>query len=298
MNREQLIKRLGRLPTKTDLNLKVLVEEDCGSFIRKKISFSSEDWEIIPAYLCIPKSNKPMPAVYCFHQHAGNHLLGKSEVVWIKGARDQQYAKELAERGYVTISPDAICFEERARTDDPRDYHIQELSTRITKGQTLLGKILFDISAWIDLLEDLVEVDATNIWFIWHSYGGRIAIFAPVFDDRIKASVSNCGSTTYKDMIINDTGIQPDFVVPWILEDGDLEDIVKLIEPANILISGTDDDKWSLSIDHIFHHAIGSFKKWILQTKTFTWKHKFDEKMRSLAYWFLDTHLNKKSPND
>ena len=114
MDKNNLLSLLGEMPTKVELNLKVLEEVDCGSFIRQKISYSSEVGEIIPAFLCIPKHTlTSTPAIYCFHQHAGNWRLGKSEVVGLAGSPDQSYAKELAERGYVTLAPDAICFEER-----------------------------------------------------------------------------------------------------------------------------------------------------------------------------------------
>jgi dienelactone hydrolase len=115
MDRDDLLMLLGETPSKTDLNPEVIEEVDCTSFVRRKISYSVEPDERVNAYLSIPKrSAGPFPAVYCFHQHAGNRLLGKSEVVGLAGSPDQAYAKELAERGYVTLAPDAVCFEERA----------------------------------------------------------------------------------------------------------------------------------------------------------------------------------------
>ncbi len=134
-------------------------EVDCGSFIRRKIGYSAEAGEAISAFLCIPKNfNAPLPAIYCFHQHAGNWSLGKSEVVGLAGPPDQAYAKELAERGYITLAPDAICFEERADAAEPIKYHAHQLHSKLIEGQTLLGKVLFDISTGIDLLQSLPEV--------------------------------------------------------------------------------------------------------------------------------------------
>ncbi len=291
MKREQFLKLLGTPPLKASLNTKIIEEVDCGCFVRKKVSFSSEPEEKIFAYLCVPKIDSPMPAVYCFHQHAGNHLLGKSEVVGLDGSLDQHYAKELAEKGFVTIAVDAICFEQRAYTKDPFKYHVHQLNTRLVQGQTLLGKILFDVSSGIDLLQSLPEVDSSNIGFIGHSYGGRTALFAPAYDRRIKASVSSCGSTNYKDMIAHNTGVQLDFVIPNILEHGDLEDVIKLVEPASLLIVGTDDDKWSLSIDYISKYSSEAFKQGMLKTAIFKGKHQFSDEMRSLAYEFLDKNL-------
>lgn len=293
MDRNNLLSLLGEMPTKAELNLKVLEEVDCGPFVRKKISYSSEIGEIIPAFLCIPKHNlSPTPAIYCFHQHAGNWQLGKSEVVGLAGSPDQAYAKELVERGYVTLAPDAICFEERAKLDDPIQYHAHQLHTRLMNRQTLLGKVLFDINAGIDLLGSLREVDATRIGFIGHSYGGRTALFAPVFDQRVKVSVSNCGSTRLREILMHKSGIQFDFVIPNFLANGDIEHVVRLVEPCNLLILGTDDDRWSRNIDEIFEYAKSAFVQGKLERQIYPGKHSFSEEMRERAYSFLDEHLS------
>jgi dienelactone hydrolase len=126
---------LGELPEKSLLNFELIDEVDCGVYLRRKISYSSEAGETIPAFLCIPKNIVgPAPAIYCFHQHAGNWTLGKSEVVGLAGSLDQAYAQELAERGYITLAPDAICFEERADATAPVQYHAHQLHTRLVQA--------------------------------------------------------------------------------------------------------------------------------------------------------------------
>jgi dienelactone hydrolase len=298
MSSTNFLSLLGKMPTKSELNLKVFEEADCGVFVRQKIGYSSEAGETISAFLCIPKNtNTPLPAIYCFHQHAANWSLGKSEVVGLAGSPEQAYAKELAERGYVTLAPDAICFEERADTADSIRYHAHQLHTRLMRGQTLLGKVLFDISAGIDLLQNLAKVDATRIGFIGHSYGGRTALFAPVFDRRIKVSVSNCGSTTFKTMLNQDIGVQFDYVVPGFLEWGDIEDVVRLVEPCHLLILGTDDDRWSQDIKDIFEYAKSAFVAGELEQQIYPGKHGFSEQMRERAYRFLDYHLTEHTPS-
>lgn len=292
MDSTDFLSLLGEMPIKSELNLKVFEKVDCGVFVRQKIGYSSEVGETIFAFLCIPKNiSASLPAIYCFHQHAGNWSLGKSEVVGLAGSPDQVYAKELAKRGYITLAPDAICFEERADAADPVRYHAHQLHTRLMRGQTLLGKVLFDISAGIDLLQNLPEVDATRIGFIGHSYGGRTALFAPAFDQRIKVSVSSCGSTTLKTMMAQDIGIQFDYVVPGFLGWGDIADVVRLVEPCHLLILGTDDDKWSQNIEDIFESATSAFVTGELERQIYPGEHSFSEQMRTRAYRFLDRHL-------
>ncbi|MFG6098046.1 acetylxylan esterase [Leptothoe sp. ISB3NOV94-8A] len=295
MDRTHFLSLLGEMPSKSELNLKVFEEVDCGAFVRQKIGYSSEAGETISAFLCIPKNiSASLPAIYCFHQHAANWSLGKSEVVGLAGSPDQVYAKELAERGYITLAPDAICFEERADTIDPVRYHAQQLHSRLMRGQTLLGKVLFDISAGIDLLQSLSQVDATRIGFIGHSYGGRTALFAPAFDRRIKVSVSNCGSTKFKTMLAQDIGIQFDYVLPGFLAWGDIEDIVRLVEPSHLLMLGADADKWSQDIEDICEYAKSAFVTGELERQIYPGKHSFSEEMRERAYKFLDRHLSER----
>lgn len=292
LDRKTLLSLLGKMPTKPKLSLEIVEEVDCSSFIRRKVSYQVESGERVAAYLCIPKSgNGPFPAVFCFHQHGGNRLLGKSELVGLGGSADQVYAKELAERGYVTLAPDAICFEERADPEEPVKFHLYQLHTRLVRGETLLGKVLFDMSVGLDLLESLPEVDGSRMGFIGHSYGGRMAIFAPVFDRRIKAAVSSCGSTKFKDMLQHKTGIQFEFVVPGFLKYGDLEDVVRLVEPASLLILGTDLDKWGLGIEKMCEYARSAFHKGTLAYRIYPGKHEFTHKMREKAYQFLDENL-------
>lgn len=286
---QTFITLLGKLPAKASPNPIVVEEVDCGTYMRQTIEYAVEPKEHIRAYLCLPhKRTHPLPALYCFHQHAGNRLLGKSEVVGLVGDPDQVYAHELAERGFITLAPDAICFEDRCADKESPDYaHVHELHQRLIRGQTLLGKVLHDVSAGIDLLEAHLAVDRSRIGFIGHSYGGRMALFAPAFDRRIKASVCNGGSINFRDM----DGIQFDFVVPNFLRYGDIEDVVCLTAPTNLLILGGDSDKWSIGLDAIIDYAKPAFEKGSLKGEVYTGGHQFTPEMRESAYSFLEKHL-------
>jgi len=292
MEKRALLQLLGPFPKRTALQPRRLERKDCGSYVREKIEFSAEKGERIRAYLLIPKSLKgKTPAIYCHHQHAGNWDLGKKEVVGLAGDRNQAYAHELAKLGYITFAPDAIAFEERKWDENGRWVNYFELSSRLVQGKTLLAKCIHDISAGIDYLQSRKEVDKKRIGFIGHSYGGRMALWAPVFEKRIKASVSNCGCVNYKDSLPRELGIQMEFCVQGIMNLGDIEDVVRLVEPCNLLISATDNDKWSKGAKKIYNYAKSAFKKGELQLKLYKGKHVFSRDMRNTAYAFLDKHL-------
>lgn len=106
----------------------------------------------------------------------------------------------------------------------------------MVQGRTMVAKALHDVSIAIDLLETMPEVDCARIGFLGHSYGGRMAIWAPAIDQRFRASVSNCGCVNYKNSLVREAGIQMEFCVPGILRVGDVEDVVGLIAPRALRI--------------------------------------------------------------
>lgn len=291
--RRSLRSRLGPFPTKAPLEAKVISQEECGAYLREKVEYAVEDGERITAYVLIPKNSQgKAPAVFCHHQHAGNFALGKSEVVGLAGDPDQAYAAELAERGYVAFAPDAIAFEERNGADgDPRvEYY--ELATRLVKGRTLMAKVLHDVSVGIDYLRERPEVDGSRIGFIGHSYGGRMALWAPAFDKRIKASVSHCGCVNYRNSLTREAGIQMEFCIPGIMEVADVEDVVCLIAPRAVLISATDQDKWSRGAQELYDYAKPAFPGGTLELSLYEGNHVFTPEMRQRAYAFLDKRLS------
>jgi dienelactone hydrolase len=129
----------------------------------------------------VPKHiDRDVPAIFAHHQHASQFQLGKSEVVDLEGDRDQAYASEPAERGYVVIAPDAMAFEERNWSNPSGYAEYFELATRLVQGKTLLAKCLHDVGVALDYLAGRPEVDPQRIGFIGHSYGGKMAGLLPL----------------------------------------------------------------------------------------------------------------------
>lgn len=294
LDKNSFLKMLGKLPQKVPLDIKILEETDAGKYIRQKIEYSSEAGERIRAYVGVPKNIQGrVPAIFCHHQHAGNWALGKSEVFGLDGDINQSYAHELSELGYITFAPDAIGFEERAVGNADAISAIQLLLfPRGLFGQTLLGKCLFDISAGIDYLSLREDVDSSKIGFIGHSYGGRMALWAPAFDSRIKASVSNCGCITQKLSLERGTGIQFELFVFGMLNYGDVPDVVKLANRTALYISATDNDKWSFGAQELYNEVKSSFQPDMLDFKLWSGKHVFTSEMRQAAYNFLIKKLS------
>lgn len=288
---DDILKLLGPSPQKVELEAKVIEQEDCGSFIREKVEYSVEDGDRVCAYICIPKDIKGTTlAIFCHHQHAGEFQLGKSEVVGLVGNADQAYAKELAEQGFITLAPDAIAFEERNWSEVKGSAEYFELSSRLVKGQTLMAKVIHDVKVGLDYLETRLEVDKNKIGFIGHSYGGRMALWMPAFDSRIKASVSNCGCIDYRNSLTHDTGIQMEFCIPGFMEQFDLEDVIQHFQNCPLLISAGSQDKWSRGYNELFE-AIKAKGNNEVELKVYESDHVFTSDMREYAYNFIKDRL-------
>ena len=176
----------GPLPAadqRCPLELKVDEEADCGSYVRRLISYQSTPGGRVPAYLCIPKtalSGKPVPAVLCLHPTENN--IGFNVVVGLGGKPHRQYAAELAERGYVTLSPSYPLLAK---------YQPDLKALGFTSGTM---KAIWDNIRGLDLLETLPFVKKeAGFAAIGHSLGGHNSIFTAVHDTRIKVIVSSCG---------------------------------------------------------------------------------------------------------
>jgi dipeptidyl aminopeptidase/acylaminoacyl peptidase len=178
---------MGPLPDgsrKVPLAVEVVEEVRSQRFVRRKLTFVPEKGDRVPAYLFLPLGHRgKRPAVLCLHQTNGK--LGKAEPAGLGGRPNQHYARELAERGYVTLAPDYPNFGE---------YHFDVYEHGY---QSATMKAIWNTMRAIDLLQSLPEVDPQRIGCIGHSLGGHNTMFTAAFDVRIKALVSSCGFTSF-----------------------------------------------------------------------------------------------------
>jgi hypothetical protein len=186
---------LGLLPgeeKRCPLDVRVDEEVDCGSYVRRLISYASEPGCRVPAYLCIPKKlldagegSVTAPAVLCLH--STDDRVGHGLVVGLGQQPNLAYASELAEQGFVTIAPSYPLL---------ANYQPDLAGLGWSSG-TL--KAVWDNQRAIDLLESLPQVRRGPIAAIGHSLGGHNAIFTAFFDQRIEVVVSSCGLDSFLD---------------------------------------------------------------------------------------------------
>lgn len=187
---------MGNLPEsdrRVPLDIQILGEESADGYLRRRISFSVEPDDRVPAWLLIPdsaltgvqsNSAKRHPAMLCLHQTTG---IGKGEPAGLGGLRNLHYAHELAQRGFVCLVPDYPSFGDYA-------YDFQTQGKDYVSGSM---KAIWNNIRAIDLLESLSEVNPDRIGCIGHSLGGHNTLFTAAFDGRIRAAVTSCGFTAF-----------------------------------------------------------------------------------------------------
>jgi dienelactone hydrolase len=177
---------MGPLPDpsrKVPLDVQVVEQVELSKYVRKKLTYAADRDDRVPAYLLIPRGlTGKVPAVLCLHQTV---RIGKAEPAGLGMSENLRYAHHLAELGYVTLAPDYPNF---------GDYVIDVYGRGYQSGTM---KAVWNNMRAIDLLQAMSEVDPQRIGCLGHSLGGHNTMFTAVFDDRIKAAVSNCGFTSF-----------------------------------------------------------------------------------------------------
>lgn len=188
--RKRMQQVMGSLPAdsrKVPLDVKVVSEEKLDGYVRKKVTFTAEKGDRVPAWLLIPAGGSgKLPAMLCLHQTIA---IGKDEPVGLGKQESKQQALHLVKRGYVCLAPDYPSFGE----------YQYDFKAAFTAGDYASGtmKAIWNNMRAIDLLESLPEVDKDRIGAIGHSLGGHNALFTAAFDERVKVTVTSCGFCSF-----------------------------------------------------------------------------------------------------
>lgn len=299
---ESVMGPLPRPASPVPLNVKVEEEATIGNALRRKISYHTDSSERrVHAYLFLPRSTAgKLPAILCLQQTV---QIGKDEPAGLGGNPNLHYARELAERGYVTLAPDYPSFGEYEYTFPASDGYIS--------GSM---KAIYDNVRAVDLLQSLPEVDPERIGCIGHSLGGHNTMFTAVFEPRIKVMVSSCGftrfhkyyegklkgwtSARYMPLIDSKYGNDPDRV-PF-----DFTEIIACFAPRPFFAnSPLHDDNFEVSgVRDTIAAALPIYRLYgcpeNLQAVYPDSAHDFPDDARETAYRFLDEHLKHTGRRD
>jgi hypothetical protein len=115
-------------------------------------------------------------------------------------------------------------------------------------------------------------------------------MWAPAWDQRIRASVSNCGCIPYRDSFARDAGFQADFVVPGFASMYDVEDVLAAARGCRYLLIAGADDVWSRGAAGIAGELAARGRDHVT-VRIRPGGHEFPAPDRELAYEFLASTL-------
>lgn len=252
--KSKFIDSLGDLPKgDVDLNPQILEEVDCGSYIRQRVVYNTDEMLSMPAYVLIPKDieRDKFPSVIACHGHG----YGSREVIGLQpDGKDNSkcptyqnnFGLELVKRGFLVIVPELLGFGDRRLIEDskkpPEENSCYRISTYLLMvGRTMAGMRTWEIIRTIDYLLTRDDVDSERIGCMGISGGGLVCAFASAIDERIKCSIISGYANTFKGSIMSVRHCIDNFI-PSILKIAEMPDIIGLIAPRPLLIeAGTSD---------------------------------------------------------
>jgi hypothetical protein len=296
---------MGPLPGKNKrvpLDMRIEEEVDCGSFVRRFVTYAAEPGSRVTAFLLIPKAalqaKKKLPAILALHPT--DMQFGHRVLIEDLRPHYRAYARDLVERGYVVLAPSYPLM---------ANYQPNLKELNYESGTM---KAIWDNMRGLDLLESLPFVRKGKFGAIGHSLGGHNAIFTAVFDERIKVVVSSCGFDSFLDYYDGDprnwqpergwcqTRYMPKLAnyrgrlegIPF-----DFHELIGALAPRPMFINaplGDSNFRWR-SVDEIVKVATPVYElyraKENLRVEHLDCGHDFPEDIRKKAYQFLDGTL-------
>lgn len=304
-------------PPSVPWDASVIEEEDRGSHVARKIIFNLTGDSRVLAYMTVPKGKGPFPAVLLLHDHGARFDIGKEKVIrpWnIDPAKeasarewvDENYGgrfigDELASRGYVCLSTDALNWSDRGGGGYDGQ---QELASNLMH----LGMSLAGLLAWEDLraAEFLVEQHevargriAAMGWSMGAYRSWQMAALSPYID----AAVAICWMSTVDALMVprnNQTRGSSSYNMlhPGLLDDLDYPDIASIACPKPVLFfNGMQDKLFPVAgvedayakMRTVWESQSASNR---LVTKIWNTPHAFNKAMQEEAFAWLDSILS------
>jgi len=225
----------------------VVAEEDRGDHVVRRLRLHMSGGIVAPALLARPKGQGPFPGVLALHDHGSEFRIGKEKCLappgpvpevaqgwWERFFGGRPYGEELARRGFVVLSLDALNWGERAGNG----YEAQQA---LASNLLHLGLSCAGVMAWEDVraaeyLAALPEVDAARVAAVGFSLGAFRAWQVAALSPHVAAFVSSCWMASLPGLLVegnNQIRGQSAFwtVHPMLHRDFDLPDIAALAAP-------------------------------------------------------------------
>lgn len=247
----------------------VIAEEQRDGYKAQKVVFNISDTTRTMALLLIPdskKKNPKFPAALMLHDHGSKFSIGKEKMVkpfesdpndasklqqavaWSSRYFEDTFpGDELAKRGYVVLSFDALGWGDRSVEGFKTNSQQSLASNLFNMGTSFAGIIAQEDVRAAKFLASLPQVDKKRVACIGFSMGGFRAWQLAALSDDITAGVSVCWmGTMVNHMQIGDGQLKGNsafsMLHPFIARYLDYPDVAGLAAPKPMMfIGGTDD---------------------------------------------------------
>jgi dienelactone hydrolase len=317
--RAQVMECLLSAPPVVPFDSKVIAEQDRGTYVARKVVFNVTGDSRVLAFMLIPKSPGPHPAVLVLHDHGGKFDIGKEKVIepWdepeekIKSAKDwvvtyyggRFIGDELAKKGYICLSVDMLNWSDRGGAG--ADGQQSLASNFLHFGASFAGRIAYEDMRAAEFLSSQPGVDPTRVAAMGLSVGGFRTWQVAALSDHIAAGVSVCWMSTYKGLMVpnnNQTKGSSAYTMlhPGLAQYLDYPDVASIACPKPMMFCcGNRDGLFPLqSIEDAFAKmrfvwdSQNAGKN--LVTKLYDAPHEYNMAMQTDAFIWLDKQLSNK----
>ncbi|MBR1535618.1 MAG: dienelactone hydrolase family protein [Treponema sp.] len=251
---------------KTPFDMVVIDEEQREGYKAQKVVFNISAESRVLAYLLIPDNAKKAPAALMLHDHGSKFTIGKEKMVRPFGTTEEDQKRlaeaenwagryfgerfpgdELAKRGYVVLSFDALGWGDRSVQGFKTDSQQSLGSNLFNMGTSFAGIIAQEDCRAAKFLASLPQVDKKKVACIGFSMGGFRSWQLAAISDDITAGVAVCWFGTMKGHIkIGDGQLKGNsafsMLHPTIAKFLDYPDVAGLAAPKPMYFIGGDDD--------------------------------------------------------
>ncbi len=253
---------LGGFPIeRAPLDPILLERGETAGYTWEKVAFRSEPDVQVPCYVLIPRGVKPpYRPVIALHGHGTGgaaHLLGRVVADETRAAEEEHirrhnydYARQLAERGFLVVAPEQRGFGERMEVwpnmieGEPmwrKSCRAVALNAFLV-GKTAIGLRVWDVMRTVDYILTRPEPMTARLGCLGFSSGGMTALFASALEPRITVAVVSGYLNSFRASIMPINHCYCNYV-PNILQYAEMSDIAGLIAPRPLLVeSGTQDE--------------------------------------------------------
>lgn len=164
---------------------------------QRKIRFAWTPNELTTGYLLIPNLRGPLPAVVT--------VFYEPETAIGIGKPDRDFAWQLAQRGFVTLSLGTT------EATQAKTYALYYPTLENAKVQPLSMLAYAAANAWY-VLDSLPEVDSSRIGIVGHSFGGKWAMFASCLFEKFA-----CAAWSDPGIVFDESRPSVNYWEPWYL---------------------------------------------------------------------------------